>query len=151
MNAAVIRYQTRPEAADENQRLIEDVFAELAAWRHPACTTALSGSPTASPSSTWSTARACPELAAFQEFQRGLGDRLAVGPARDAATLIGSYPPDGRSANGCSKGPAVSRVNPDGASGSLSRFPVTAHRSARRAVALPDAQGRLVARGPCDG
>jgi hypothetical protein len=31
------------------------------------------------------------ELTAFQEFQRDLGDRLAVGPRREDATLIGSY------------------------------------------------------------
>jgi hypothetical protein len=29
MTATVVRYQTRPEAADENQRLIEAVFADL--------------------------------------------------------------------------------------------------------------------------
>ena len=29
MTATVVRYQTRPEAADENQRLVEAVFADL--------------------------------------------------------------------------------------------------------------------------
>jgi hypothetical protein len=29
MTATVVRYQTRPEAAEENQRLIEAVFADL--------------------------------------------------------------------------------------------------------------------------
>ncbi|MEA2668021.1 MAG: hypothetical protein QOJ33_955, partial [Chloroflexota bacterium] len=28
---SVIRYRTKPESADENQRLVEDVYAELAA------------------------------------------------------------------------------------------------------------------------
>ncbi|GAA4587880.1 hypothetical protein GCM10023194_38090 [Planotetraspora phitsanulokensis] len=91
MTTAVIRYQTRPEAADENQRLIENVFAELAS--------------TAPPGLHYSSFRLAdgvtfvhvvdgeglPGLAAFQEFQRGLGDRLAVGPVRDDATLVGSY------------------------------------------------------------
>jgi hypothetical protein len=31
----VIRYKTRPESADENERLIRDVFAELAEQRPP--------------------------------------------------------------------------------------------------------------------
>ncbi|WP_433129150.1 hypothetical protein ACQPWW_03750 [Micromonospora sp. CA-240977] len=91
MSAAVIRYQTTPEAAAENQRLIEDVFAELAA--------------TAPPGLRYSSFRLAdgvtfvhvvdgdglPELTAFQEFQRALGERLAVSPIRDDATLIGSY------------------------------------------------------------
>jgi hypothetical protein len=91
MSAAVIRYQTRPEAAEDNQRLIENVFAELAG--------------SAPPGLRYSVFRLADgvtfvhvvdgagllDLAAFQEFQRGLGDRLAVGPARDDATLVGSY------------------------------------------------------------
>lgn len=31
MRKVVVRYKTKPEHADENQRLVEDVFAELAA------------------------------------------------------------------------------------------------------------------------
>lgn len=95
MSTAVIRYQTKPEAADENQRLIENVFAELAA--------------TAPPGLRYSTFRLAdgvtfvhvidgeglPELTAFQEFQRAIGDRVAVGPTREEATLIGSYFPAG--------------------------------------------------------
>jgi hypothetical protein len=91
MSAAAIRYQTKPEAADRNQRLIENVFAELAA--------------TAPPGLRYSAFRLAdgvtfvhvvdgeglPELTAFQEFQRTLGDRLAVGPTREDATVIGSY------------------------------------------------------------
>ncbi|GAA1281951.1 hypothetical protein Psi02_38140 [Planotetraspora silvatica] len=91
MTAAVIRYQTKPEAADENQRLIENVFAELAS--------------TAPPGLHYSSFRLAdgvtfvhvvdgeglPELAAFQEFQRAFGDRLAVGPTRDDAILVGAY------------------------------------------------------------
>ncbi|MFG1648312.1 hypothetical protein ACGFIE_00170 [Micromonospora sp. NPDC049275] len=91
MSATVIRYQTKPEAADENQRLIENVFAELAA--------------AAPPGLRYSAFRLADgitfvhvvdgdgltELTAFQEFQRTIGDRLAVGPTRDDATLVGSY------------------------------------------------------------
>jgi len=35
MSTAVIRYRTTPEAAEENQRLVGDVFAELAAAAPP--------------------------------------------------------------------------------------------------------------------
>jgi hypothetical protein len=93
MTAAVVRYQTKADAADDNQRLIENVFAELAR--------------TAPAGLHYSSVRLADgvtfvhvvdgegltDLAAFQEFQRTLGDRLAVGPARDNATLVGSYSP----------------------------------------------------------
>jgi hypothetical protein len=91
MSTAVIRYTTRPEAADDNQRLIEEVFAELAR--------------TAPAGLTYSTFRLAdgvtfvhvvagdglPQLASFQEFQRALGERLTAGPTRETATLIGTY------------------------------------------------------------
>jgi hypothetical protein len=91
MSAVVIRYQTTPEAAEENQRLIENVFAELAA-----------AAPADLQYRSYRLAdgvtfvhvvdgAGLPDLAAFQEFQRTLGDRLAVGPTRDEATLVGSY------------------------------------------------------------
>ncbi|MCZ4120353.1 hypothetical protein [Streptomyces sp. H39-S7] len=86
----MIRYRTTPESADENQRLIEGVYAELA---------------TAAPVLRYSSFRLAdgvtfvhvvdgaglPELAAFQEFQRELDSRLAGDVAREEATLIGSY------------------------------------------------------------
>jgi hypothetical protein len=91
--AAVIRYQTKPEAADENQRLIEKVFAELAS---------------AAPSGLRYTSvrladgvtflhvvlgegDVLPGLAAFTEFQRDFGDRVTTAPERTEATVIGSY------------------------------------------------------------
>ncbi|MEV6160154.1 hypothetical protein AB0L53_58445 [Nonomuraea sp. NPDC052129] len=91
MSSAVIRYQTKPESADENQRLIENVFAELA---------------TAAPAGLRYTSfrladgvtfvhvvngEGLPELASFEEFQRELGYRLADNVTREEATLIGSY------------------------------------------------------------
>ncbi len=91
MSAVVIRYQTKPEAADENQRLIENVFAELAA--------------TAPPGLRYSSFRLADgvtfvhvadgegltEVPAFQEFQRTFADRLADDLVREDATLVGSY------------------------------------------------------------
>jgi hypothetical protein len=94
-DAVVVRYRTTPEAADENQRLVEQVYAELAATEpeglryvtlrladgvsfvHVAFrdgdTDVLSGLP------------------AFQEFQRELGTRLEEGPNASPATVVGSY------------------------------------------------------------
>jgi hypothetical protein len=91
MSTAVIRYRIKPESADENQRLIENVFAELA---------------TAAPAGLrYSTFRlpdgvtfihvvdgeGLPELASFKEFQRDFGHRLAGDLTREEGTLIGSY------------------------------------------------------------
>ncbi|MEV4110433.1 hypothetical protein [Nonomuraea sp. NPDC049695] len=91
----MIRYETRPEAAEANQRLIEQVFAELNAedpgglrymsfrladgvsFVHVAITEG-DDSPLA-------------KSGAFAEFQRELGERLAGGPVRVEATLVGSY------------------------------------------------------------
>jgi hypothetical protein len=91
MCTAVIRYRTKPEAADENQRLIENVFAELAlkapaglrysSFRLDDGVTFLH----------IATGDGLPELPAFQEFQRDLADRLAAGPERTAATQLGGY------------------------------------------------------------
>jgi hypothetical protein len=93
MKSAVIRYRTKPEAADENQRLIENVFAELAQKQPEGL--------------RYSTFRlddgitfvhvvtdegdTLPGLSAFQEFQRDLGNRLESGPDRENATAIGGY------------------------------------------------------------
>ena len=93
MGTSVIRYQVRPEAAEENQRLVEGVFTALAA--------------TAPPGLRYTSLRLADgvtfvhvvdgegllDLPAFREFQRGLGDRLAEGPVRDDGTLVGAYPP----------------------------------------------------------
>jgi quinol monooxygenase YgiN len=91
----IIRYQTRPEAAEENQRLVEKVFAELTA-EDPGglryATFRLADGITfvhvvvhegdADPLST---------SAAFAAFQEGVGDRVAAPPEAQDATLVGSY------------------------------------------------------------
>ena len=91
----IIRYQTRPDAAAENSRLVEAVFASLAelsprdfcyqtyrladgvSFVHIA---RLDGpvNPLASSS-------------AFAQFQRDLAQRCVEPPAPSEATLIGSY------------------------------------------------------------
>jgi hypothetical protein len=91
----VIRYETKADAADENQRLVEGVFAQLAAddpggiryatFRladgvsfvhvvvHEGDTDPLSSS------------------SAFAAFQAGIGDRVVGPPVPAEATLVGSY------------------------------------------------------------
>ncbi|MBR7834233.1 hypothetical protein KDL01_13240 [Actinospica durhamensis] len=91
MSTAVIRYRTTPEAAEENQRLIEGVFAQLAA-----------ATPAGLRYSAFRLAdgvtfvhvvdgEGLGELGAFQEFQKTIAERLADGPTREDAVLIGAY------------------------------------------------------------
>jgi acyl dehydratase len=93
--AKVVRYTTKPESADENERLIKAVFAELgeqdpgglryAAFRledgvsfvHVAM---LDGDHNPLTVST-----------AFAQFQANIGDRIVVGPTPADATVVGSY------------------------------------------------------------
>jgi hypothetical protein len=96
MRRTLIRYKAKPEAADENAKLVAAVFAELKAAKpegvryltlrleddsfvHLVETTADDGS---SP---------LPKLAAFQAFQSGIRDRCAELPAPRGATVVGNY------------------------------------------------------------
>lgn len=91
----IVRYRTRPDAAEENSRLVQAVFASLAelkptdfsyttyrladgvSFLHVAH---LGG--TESPLAT---------LPAFAEFQRELAQRCVEQPALSEATVVGSY------------------------------------------------------------
>ena len=95
--AAVVRYRTKPDRAEENVALIEKVFAELDASRpeglryasfrladgvsfvHVAEVDTADGS------------NPLTKTAAFQEFLRDIGDRCEEGPNASDATLVGSY------------------------------------------------------------
>ncbi len=91
----IIRYTTKPECADENERLIRAVFAELARGEPgrpvvPAFRLAdkvsfvhvatLDGDD-----------NPLTRSAAFAEFQRGIKDRCADGPEAADAEITGSY------------------------------------------------------------
>ena len=91
----IIRYTTKPECAEENERLIRAVFAELAqdnpaGLRYSAFRLAdkvsfvhvatLDGAD-----------NPLTRSAAFAEFQRGVTDRCAEGPVPADADVIGSY------------------------------------------------------------
>jgi hypothetical protein len=91
----VVRYKTKPESADENERLVRRVFAELAtlgpeglqyavfrlgdgtSFVHVAVLDGQQNPLTASP--------------AFGEFQAGIKDRCVDGPAPSDASIIGNY------------------------------------------------------------
>ena len=96
MRRTLIRYQTKPEAADRNAELVKAVFAELQAAQpegvryltlrleddsfvHIVETAAEDGS------------SAIPKLKAFQEFQSGIRDRCVEPPAPRNAVVVGNY------------------------------------------------------------
>jgi len=97
MSTTVVRYQTKPDRADENQRLIEKVFAELAesapeglrytsfrlvdgvTFVHVSHVTTADGS------------NPLTQTAAFREFTSAIADRCDVPPVALEATVVGSY------------------------------------------------------------
>lgn len=97
INNVVVTYSVRPDARDEHVRLIEAVFAQLAAERpddvdyqvlclddgvsfvHVATADTADGS---SP---------IPKLAAFQEFSREIAGRVTGPPASSGASVVGEY------------------------------------------------------------
>lgn len=91
----VIQYRTKPEHADENERLIRDVFAELAA-EHPEglrylslrLADTVSFLHVATIDGDFNPLSAS---AAFAKFQSGIKDRCDDGPNSSDATIIGSY------------------------------------------------------------
>jgi len=96
MTYRLIRYRTRPDQADENQKRVEAVFAELKA-RAPQNVRYLvlrgadgrffhlvgveSGSD-ASPVTS---------LPAFSEFQKGLAERIMEPPESSDVTIVGNH------------------------------------------------------------
>jgi hypothetical protein len=93
-DSIVVQYRTKPETADENQRLVEAVYAELA-LRQPEglrySTYRLSDGVTFVHVAQGPGRAALGEVAAFQEFQRDIASRVEDGPNATPATLIGSY------------------------------------------------------------
>lgn len=96
MKRTLIRYRTKPEMADQNAKLIADVFSELKAARpdgvrylslrleddsfvHVVETEADDG------------ASALPGLAAFKAFQSGIRERCAEPPVARGVTIVGNY------------------------------------------------------------
>ena len=97
MKATVVRYQTRPERADENQRLVEAVFADLEE-REPVGFTykvfrledgvsfvhVVVEHDVDDPDSLQS-------VPAFQAFTADIAERCEIPPVAMGATVVGGY------------------------------------------------------------
>ncbi|MEI8238431.1 MAG: hypothetical protein WCI22_03350 [Actinomycetota bacterium] len=93
MNTIVVRYRCTPDRADENQQLVEAVFAELAesdpggiryATFRLADDTFVHIAETGDDNPLGRTD-------AFARFQQGLAERCAEGPNPQPAQLVGAY------------------------------------------------------------
>jgi hypothetical protein len=91
----VVRYRTRPDAADENARLVEGVFtalAELDPGDFRYTTYRLADGVTFVHLARFETSEnPLATLPAFAEFQRELAARCVEQPAPSEATVVGSY------------------------------------------------------------
>jgi hypothetical protein len=91
----VIRYTTKPECADENERLIRAVFAELAAEEpdglHYAAFRLADGVSFLHVAELDGENNPLTASAAFSEFQSSIGARIAEGPIQSDAAAVGSY------------------------------------------------------------
>jgi hypothetical protein len=93
--AVIVRYRTRPDAADDNEQLIKAVFEELAAARPSGIRySALRVDMTAFVHVAVFDSDENPldALPAFQAFTAGIADRCTEPPAPAAGRLVGSYP-----------------------------------------------------------
>jgi hypothetical protein len=93
--SVIVRYRTRPEAADDNARLVEEVYAALAQldpgdFRY-ATYRLTDGVSFVHVATFTGAANPLATLPAFAEFQRELPQRCAEPPAPTEATLVGSY------------------------------------------------------------
>ena len=91
----VVRYRTRPDAADENARLVADVYAALADvapadFRYATYRLA-DGVTFVHVAHHAATDNPLATLPAFAEFQRELAQRCVEQPAASEATVVGSY------------------------------------------------------------
>ena len=97
MKATVVRYQAKPERADENQTLVEKVFADLEARQPDGFTYkvfrledgvsfihVVIEHEVESPASLQS-------IPAFQAFVAGIVERCDVPPVPIGATVVGGY------------------------------------------------------------
>lgn len=91
----IVRYRTHPDAADENARLVEAVYAALAdadpGDLHYATYRLADGVTFVHVAHQDGETNPLETLPAFAEFQRGLKERCAEPPAPSEATVVGSY------------------------------------------------------------
>ncbi len=97
MSTTIVRYQTKPDRADENQALIERVFAELAATRPDGLryvTFRLADGVSFVHVASVDTADGANPLnqtTAFGEFVAAIGDRCEIPPVALGAEVIGAF------------------------------------------------------------
>jgi hypothetical protein len=94
MKQIVVHYKVRPEAAPENQRLIENVFAELRAKSPEGVrylSLKLADGTFIHFAITEDGAPPIPGLEAFRAFQSGIKDRCSELPQSADATIVGNY------------------------------------------------------------
>ncbi|MDQ6697903.1 MAG: hypothetical protein M3Z46_10665 [Actinomycetota bacterium] len=97
MSSTVVRYQTKPDRADENQKLIEAVFADLEEHEPDGFTYKVFRLEDGvsfihvviehdidEPDSLQ-------DVPAFQTFVAGIADRCDVAPVATGATIVGGY------------------------------------------------------------
>jgi hypothetical protein len=91
----VIQYTTKPEDAAENERLVRDVFAELAVEQPEGLRYATfrlaDGVSFLHIATLDADTNPLSESAAFAKFQAGIKERCAEGPVPSEATMIGSF------------------------------------------------------------
>ncbi len=92
----MVRYTTHPEQADENERLIRAVFADLAEHRpdglHYAVTRLEDGVTFVHLATFEGEVNPLTVSSAFGEFVSGIADRCVEPPESTAGTPIGRYP-----------------------------------------------------------
>ena len=91
----IVRYRTRPEAADENQRLVERVYAELAredpgGLRYATFRLA-DGVTFVHVGVVEADVNPLSRTAAFAEFQRDIADRCVEPPVASELSEVGSF------------------------------------------------------------
>lgn len=96
MKRHLIRYKTKPELADENERLIKAVFQELGDKSPDGVRymTLRAGDGTfvhLVETETDAHAELITGLAAFEAFQNGIRDRCIERPQREEMIVVGSY------------------------------------------------------------
>ena len=96
MSTHIIRYEVKPDQADENERLAAAVYAQLKEER-PAglhyATFRMDDGVSFVHIVSYDDDDADPlrPLAAFKEFQKDAADRIVDGTQRGTATIVGSY------------------------------------------------------------
>ena len=91
----VVRYRTSPEAAGENRRLVEQVYAGLAAddpgGLRYATLLLTDGVTFIHIAEIEGTDNPLDRSTAFAEFQKGIAERCTEPPSPSEATIVGSY------------------------------------------------------------